>query len=104
MKIVSRPDQNELDEMFGIGNGENVLRLTDEQFELICALVYSCRLGSSTPYSDAAFDISAMIEAELGSDTMDEAYQAVDLQVTIEDSNGSVIFETEPSHIINIEV
>jgi hypothetical protein len=104
MKIVSRPNHAEIDEMFGVGAGPNLLRLTDDQLQLMLALVYSCRLGSNTKYSDAAFDIITMIDRELGDDTMSEAFETVMPGVTIEDDLGALIFEAGPSHTINIEV
>lgn len=104
MKIVSRPDQNEIDEMYGIGDGENVLRLTDDQFELVLALVCMCRLGNNSKYCDAAFELGTAVDKALGPDAMMEAFENVGAEVTIEDDTGSLIFESDSSHTINIEV
>lgn len=102
MKIYSRPSLEDGDMV--IGGGSNLLKLTDEQLELIAALVCSCRLGQHT-YANAAYEIVDMIETVYGSDWMHDASDNVDLQVTIEDNNGDVVFATAPGqHLITLEV
>ena len=103
MKIVSRPNQADEDEMFGIGTGPNILRLTDEQLELVLTFIYHCRLGGRTVHSTAAFEFIDLIEKTLGVDVFDDACAAVDLQVTIEDDQGDVITTTN-EHLITFEV
>lgn len=91
LKIVTRP-REDLDII--IGSGTNVLRLTDQQLELVAALISSCRLGQQG-YSSAAYEILDLLEEEFGSDFVNDASDRVDLQVTIEDSMGVVVFSTK---------
>jgi hypothetical protein len=95
MKIVSRPKQDDDELLMGMGTGNHVMLLTDAQLELIAALCYQCRLGQNTPYSVAAMEIGDMIESVHGSDFSDNAANNVDLQVTIEDDHGGVVFNTK---------
>ena len=102
MKIYSRPPAEDDDVL--MGSGQNVLMLTDEQLELISALVCSCRLGQQG-YSNAAYEIIDMIETAYGSDWMHDASDRVDPQVCIEDSGGNVVFNsTAGIHYVTLEV
>jgi len=103
MTIVSRP-QPSAPSTNGLGTGSNTLNLTDEQLELVMALVYNCRLGTGTPYSQAAFELIGLIEDEFGDDFMQDASDNVNLQVTIEDEHGLVEYETDGSQFITLEV
>lgn len=93
MKIKSRPDAADDSAEIVIGNGTNVLKLSDEQLELIAALVANCRLGQSG-YSAAAYEILKLLEEEFGDDFATDAADNVDLQATIEDFHGNVIVST----------
>ena len=102
MKIYSRPPLHDDDVMMGAG--QTLLPLTDEQLELIAALVCSCRLGQHT-YSNAAYEIIDMIETVYGTDWMHDATDRVDPHVTIEDSMGNVVFNSVPGlHHVTLEV
>lgn len=92
MKISSRPPED--GDSIAIGSGSITLHLTDHQMELIAALMGNCRLGQGT-YSQAAFEILEMIEDEFGSDYVADASDLVNLEVTIEDHTGSVVFSTK---------
>lgn len=94
MKITSRPDQED-DQPIIIGGSQYVLNLDEAQMELIAALVYQCRLGASTIYSQAAFELNDMFEQVMGIDFMDDAATAVDLHVTAEDDTGGIVFSTK---------
>jgi len=102
MKIQSRPDEDS--DTVIIGTGGSQLNLTDEQLELIAALVSSCRLGKGT-YANAAFEIITQIEDVYGSDFLGDAYDTVDPHVTVEDDRGMIVFKSTPGdHYITIEV
>ena len=101
MKIYSRPP---LDDVIVMGTGAHQLQLTDEQLELITALVCSCRLGQQT-YSNAAYEIIDLIETQFGSDWMSDATDRVDPRVTVEDRYGNVVFSSSSTaHHITLEV
>jgi hypothetical protein len=103
MKIVSRP--HEEDQTVAVGNGNIMLLVTPEQLELIAAVVYGCRLGSGTIYSAAAYELIDQIEQSFGSDFMGDAYDDVDLQITVEDTQGAVLFTTATGvHTVTLEV
>ena len=78
-----------------IGTGPLAVMMTQEQVELIAALVYQCRLGMGTIYSTAAFQLSETIENAFGSDFMEDASNAVNLQVIMEDGTGSIVFSSK---------
>ncbi len=87
-----------------MGAGSNMLQLTDEQLELIAALVCTCRLGQQT-YSNAAYEIIDMIETQYGTDWMHDATDRVDPHVTVEDANSNVLFTSVPGqHYVTLEV
>lgn len=102
MKIYSRPPAEDDDVL--MGSGQNVLMLTDEQLELVTALVCSCRLGHHA-FATAAYEIIDMIETQYGNDWMHAATEKVDPQVSVEDARGSVVFNSIPGlHHITLEV
>lgn len=102
MKISSRPQPSTADVQ--LGTGKNVLNLTDEQLELVTALMCSCRLGHQ-PYATAAYEVIEMIEEQFGSDWMYGVTDKVDPHVTVEDHSGSVVFASVSGiHHITLEV
>ena len=93
MKIVSRPDED--DDVVVLGSGTNKLLLTDEQLELVAALVANCRLGQKG-YSQQAFELLELIEEEFGTDFVRDACDLVDVHVTIEDdATGMLVCSTK---------
>jgi hypothetical protein len=92
--------------MFGIGVGDNVLRLTDEQFELIAAFLYNTRLDSpaASKHAEAACQMLELISGELGDAGFVAAAEQVKLSVTIDDAAGNEIFSSGPDHFICLEV
>jgi len=102
MKIYSRPQQ---DDPVTLGSGSIDLRITPAQLELITALVYNCRLGGSSPYAAAAFELITLIDEEFGTDFMDGAADDVDIQATIEDDQSCVILSTKSgNYFLTLEV
>lgn len=92
MKIVSRP--NEDDEAVTIGKGTNKLLLTDEQLELVTALVAHCRLGQKS-YSKQAYELLELVEEEFGTDFVRDACDLVNVHATIEDdATGMIVCST----------
>lgn len=101
MKIRSRPSE---DDVTTLGSGKHALMLTDEQLELVTALMCTCRLGKRT-YANAAYEIIEMIEQQHGSDWMYGVTDKVDPHVTVEDSAGNVVFSSVIGiHHITLEV
>jgi hypothetical protein len=93
MKISSRPIEN--DDVVTVGSGTNRLMLTDEQLELVAALVAHCRLGQGG-YSQQAFELLELIEEEFGSDFIRDACDLVNVHATIEDdATGMLVCSTK---------
>ncbi len=103
MKIISRPKEE--DDVATLGTGDNCLMLTDEQLELVTALVAQCRLGQKG-YSHAAHEILEIIEEEFGSDFVNDSCDSVNVQATIEDdSTGGIVCSTKSgNYSVTLEV
>jgi hypothetical protein len=102
--IKTRPDpiDEQLDDM--IGTGDNYLALTDDQLEYIMAIVGHTRLGHGSVYKQAAYELLGLFEEEFGSDATSEACENVGMQITIEDAHGGIVFRSDSSHDIILEV
>jgi hypothetical protein len=107
VKISSRPTQDDDEFTLTMGSGGIMLMLDDEQMQLITALICQVRLGagSAKPFKRAAYDLLDQIEKDLGQAYMDDACDAVDMQITVEDLMGQVIFRSDPNlHMVTLEV
>lgn len=71
-----------------------MLMVTPDQLELIAGIVYQCRLGTGTIHAQAAYELIELLEGEYGSDFMSEACDDADLQVTVEDDHGMVLYHS----------
>lgn len=84
MRLTSRPDAEE-------APGTTLQWLTDNELELISALLWITRLGTGTQYSKAAYSLSTKIENLKGDiDFMENAAKNVDLQFELFDAQGFV--------------
>lgn len=83
-KIISRPDDQPA------GEGEYLVRMDFEQLQYIGALVYNTRLGTDL-YKEAAFRLVGVMDELFGDDFLEDASQAVNLTISIEDNRGNVI-------------
>lgn len=101
MKIVTRPNPNQVDP--GIGSGDNIIKLTDDQLDLFIVLISYCRIGPST-YAQAALELATLFAAEYGNDVIDEAMSNIDVHVSVDDDNGDTIFESLDGYHPVIEV
>jgi hypothetical protein len=68
------------------------------------ALVSQTRLGHGSVYKQAAYELLSIFEDEFGPDATQEACDNVGMQITIEDSHGSLVFRSDKSHDIILEV
>lgn len=100
--IRSRPD--ELGSVVEIGSGQYTLHLNQAELYLITALICSCRLGGISPYAKATYTLISSIADTIGDDEMSVATDDVNMQVTIEDSGGNVVFESDSGHSVTLEV
>lgn len=73
-------------------DGTYKLNVTPTQLELLSKLLCATRLGSADPYREAAYELIAALEKELGYDFIDNASQKVLFGVTISDSHGEDVF------------
>ena len=107
-KIQSRPEEDvQLDGVtLVIGDGENLLRVTDEELELITAYLYVTRLGKPGIYKAAAFSLSVAISDALGDDFSEEAYNNVMPTISIEDSQGNTVrrLTDDEDFVLELEV
>lgn len=76
-----------------IGRGGIKLAVTSEQLELIVSMLYIVRLGQGTPHSAAAFDLISDIEDTLGDTFMEGCYEAVNMNIVVQDTQGNVVVE-----------
>jgi hypothetical protein len=75
-----------------------------EQLQLISAFLMNTRLGKGV-YKNAAFELLNEISNQYGDDFLDDAMAAVDMQVTIENSQGEVVLCTDDAvHFATLEV
>lgn len=98
MKITSKPAGTP------IGIGDNLVHLTDDQLDLIMALVCQCRLGAGSPYSVAAFELCSLFSEEYGDELAKAASMAVDFTISVEDDDGNTIFESIDGYYPMIDV
>ena len=87
-----------------LGTGDIVLQVTTEQLELISTRICQVRLGGSSVYSTAAFDLISVIENAFGSDFLEDSRNAVDIYATIEDDNGIVLTTQSGQYDFTLEV
>lgn len=99
LTIRSRPVEE-----IKVGSGAISLNISIEQLYLITALACNCRLGQSSVYSQAAYDLITIIEDEYGDDFTSDACDDVGLQVTIEDGNGNALTTAGTGAYITLEV
>lgn len=101
MKIVSRPTEDEA--TVSIGSGSNCLMLSDEQLELVTALVSSCRLGGGT-YSRVAYEILNLLESEFGAGYIENAIDNIPVGGTIEDDTDGTVVCTTKGHDYSLTI
>lgn len=104
MKIVSRPNLVAEADDGSIGSGPNVLRLTDEQLEVVMTLLCYVLPNQGHVHSEAAFEILDMVELALGHDFIDKCTQKMDLYVKVEDDLGETVFESDDTMSVSIGV
>lgn len=95
MKIRSRPDD---DSEIAIGSGEFLIAFSDEQLELIAALLWCTRLGNR-PYEVAASEILDILEIVKGVNFPQNAFAAVCPKIAEINSNSSTIRTIHDFHI-----
>lgn len=84
MKIISRPDDQPA------GEGAFTLKMDFEELQYIGAMLYNTRLGSSV-YKEAAFKLVTTLDELFGDDFIQDASEAVDMNISIEDDRGNTI-------------
>jgi hypothetical protein len=84
MKIISRPDDQPA------GEGAFTLKMDFEELQYIGAMLYNTRLGSSV-YKEAAFKLVTTLDELFGDDFIQDASEAVDMNISIEDDRGNAI-------------
>jgi len=92
MKIISRPED------MPVGQGDFLVKMTLEQLQYIGAMLYNTRLGDGT-YKDAAFELVGVMDDLFGDSFIQEASEAVDFSITIEDNRGNPVAEYHNSDI-----
>lgn len=98
--ITSRPTLEDP----AIGTGSNLLRLTDDQLNLVVALVCHCRLGGGSPASVAALELAGVFSTALGDMAIEDAMMNLDLTTTIEDEDGNTIFTSISGYEVTLNV
>jgi hypothetical protein len=93
--LSSRPDESP-----GFGG---ITSLSHEELQLISAFLYVTRLGSGSPYRDAAFALMNRIENHFGDDFLPDAAADVDMKIDIIDQQGHVE-RSIGAHWIEIDV
>ncbi|MBT9137661.1 MAG: hypothetical protein DDT31_00199 [Syntrophomonadaceae bacterium] len=81
---------------------KHTVHLTEDQFALITALVAQCRLGQPSPYSTAAFEICEMVNVMRGDNYCSDACNKVNLDISIENADGEVVFSVEKAKCYSI--
>lgn len=91
-KIISRPDDQPA------GEGAFTIRMDIEELQYIGALLYNTRLGDSV-YKEAAYKLVNTLDELFGEDFIQDASNAVDMSITVEDDRGNVIDQHHNSNI-----
>lgn len=99
MTIVTRPDA--IDN--AIGTGDHILRLNDDQLELIIAYLHATRLGQAQ-YQQAAFELVTALGDEFGDEFCSDASDRVGLMVTVDDIDDNTIFKSIDGYDVILEV
>lgn len=81
--ISSRPDEEE--------GTLSLHALSDDELELIAALICTVRLGRGNKYREAAFDLITKIENIRDNRFLNQACDLVDYHVEIKDNRGNTI-------------
>lgn len=99
MKIFSRP------ESVVAGSGNYTIKMDFEELQLIAAVLFITRLGSGSPYRDAALKLLTTLEQGLfDSDFTAEAGDDVDLSISVLSDDGDTILKQYHHSTICIEV
>lgn len=88
-KLTSRPD---------LSLDLSLAKFTNDELQLIAALMYQTRLGFGSKYKQAAKDIMDKIESTLGDDFCHDASLTVNPHVEVLDNSGWPIMTFPGSH------
>lgn len=81
------------------------LQCSDEELELITALLCLCRLGGKSVHNNAAYQLLQKVDAIKGYDFSLDVVDNVTIHFTIEDSNGLTLLDSRIQQFdVTIEV
>lgn len=89
MKILSKRAFEDLT----VGDGPNLLRLTDDQLDLIVSLLCNMVLNKNKQYGSAALDLICDIEDAYGTEVIDDVTKMVKFKVCIMNDEDDILYE-----------
>lgn len=101
MKIISRPEKHQM------GSGNFTMKMDLEDIQLLCAYLGITRLGDAlhdSIYKASACKLINVIEASLGEDFFNEAFDKVDMLISKVVSGNGLIIEQFDNSAIMLEV
>jgi hypothetical protein len=91
MKILSKRAYDELT----VGDGPNLLRVTDDQLDLIVSILCNMVLDRKKQYGSAALDLICAIEDAYGTEVINDVSENVKFKVCIMNDDNDVLYEMD---------